>query len=167
MKCGGRLLKVLPSSFGPCQLAFSQTNPREVQGQHRSGITTWMWGCEGVVRVVWFQEGWWQPSLCQPTRPQGLRTVPGSFYLQVQTELNLACLSTSRIKRGFNYSAEGTNTATLYYHQLYCKSLLEQWWIFTVYRNLGRQSFFSCSSSTAKWIKLLHYSHFMCEKNIF
>lgn len=27
--------------------------------------------------------------------------------------------------------------------------------------------FLSCSSSIAKWAKLLHYSHFMCEKNIF
>lgn len=42
-------------------------------------------------------------------------------------EPNLACLSKSRIKRGLKSSAEKTNAATLYYHQLYCNSLWEQW----------------------------------------
>lgn len=41
-------------------------------------------------------------------------------------EPNLACLSKSRIKRGLKSSAEKTNAATLYYHQLYCNSLWEQ-----------------------------------------
>lgn len=44
-----QIIKILLSSLGPCQLVFSPANPREVQSQHRSGVTTWMWGCEAGV----------------------------------------------------------------------------------------------------------------------
>lgn len=97
-------------------------------------------GCGGM-------RGWWhnfsknggdQP--CSTMLP-GLRAQEQclAHFIYRYRELNLACLSKSRIKRGFKSSAERTNAGTLYYHQLYCNSLLEQWWISTVHKNFEKQ----------------------------
>lgn len=117
-------------------------------------------GCGGVRGWRWcnFSKRRLPALSCHAAWPQGPRTV--------QTEPNWACLSKSRMKRVFKSSAERTNAGTLYYHQLYCNSLLEQWWISTVNRNFEKQPFIF-SSSTAKWVKLLHYSYFMSENNLF
>lgn len=120
-------------------------------------------GCGGVKGRWWHnfsKNGGYQP--CHAMLP-GLRAWEQCLAYFIYRYRYLAYLSKSRIKRGFKSPAERTNAGTLYYHQLYCNSLLEQWQISTVHRNFEKQSFFFSTVVRQQSGLNLCYSYFMCE----